>query len=152
MALVHEFVLLTQEECKEKINLNDIRVNKDVLEIHDDIILYIYDSLKWVPQAQTANSTEREYGLNYYGITMIDKEGAIVLYNILKAWSDLFKNSPPVLILTGSYSWTEGKDISSGGYEVIELDRDEVIGQFNKLMSFAKKVINENYQILHFGI
>ncbi|HEY9059618.1 MAG TPA: hypothetical protein VIO64_03805 [Pseudobacteroides sp.] len=51
MALVHEFVLLTQEECQEEVILNDIRANKDVLEIHDDIILYIFDSLKWVPQA-----------------------------------------------------------------------------------------------------
>jgi len=149
MALVHEFVLLTQEECQEEINLNDIRANKDVLKIHDDIILYIFDSLKWVPQAQTGYSSVRKYGLNYYGITEIGKEGAIVLFNILKAWSGLFKNSPPMLHLTGSYSWTEGE---TGAYEVIELDRDKVIGQFNKLMSFAEKVINDNCQILHFGI
>lgn len=152
MALIHEFVLLTQEECQEEVILNDIRANKDVLEIHDDIILYIFDSLKWVPQALSGYSNERKYGLNYHGITEIDKEGAIVLYNILKAWSDMFKNSPPMLTLTGIYSWTEGENINTGAYEVIELDRDKVIGQFNKLTSFTEKVINNNCKILHFGI
>jgi hypothetical protein len=152
MALVHEFVLLTQEEWQKEVILNDIRANKDVLEIHDDIILYILDSLKWVPQAKTRYSSEIKYGLNYHGITEIDREGAIVLYNILKAWSDLFKNSPPILQLTGSYYWTEDENINTGAYEVIELDRDKVIEQFNKLMYFAEKVINDNCQILHFGI
>lgn len=151
MALIHEFVLLTQEECKKEVILN-IRANKDVLEIHDDIILYIFDSLKWVPQASNGCSGEKKYGFNYYGITEIDKEGAIVLCNILKAWSDLFKNSPPKLILTGNYSWTEDEKIDTGAYEVIEIDRDKVIGQFNKLMFFAEKAINDNCQILHFGI
>jgi len=152
MALVHEFVLLTQEECLEEVILNDMRANKDVLEIHDDIILYIFDSLKWVPQAQTGYSNERKYGLNYHGITEIDKDGAIVLCNILKAWSDLFKNTPPMLTLTGSYFCTEGGVINSGAYEVIEIDRDKVIWQFHKLMYFAEKTISDNFQILHLGI
>lgn len=152
MSLTHEFALLTQEECQKETIFNDIRTNKDVLEIHDDIIQYISDSLKWVPQALSEGSGERKYGLNYHGITELDKEGAIALCNILKAWSDLFRNSPQKLILTGSYCWTDDENINSGAYEVIELSRDDVIEKFEKLISLAEKVQADSYHILHFGI
>lgn len=148
MALVHDFLLLEGEELLDP----NLKKNRDVVEIDDDIILYINDSLKWVPQAQNAYLNEKKYGLNYYGFTYFDKDGVEILYQILKAWSDLFKNSPPKLKLTGQYYWLEGENINSGKYERIELDRDTVIEKFQKLMAFAEKVMNHDYELVHFGI
>lgn len=52
--------------------MNDIHNKTDVVEITDDIILYINDTLKWMPQKQTYISQSQLYGLNYHGITEID--------------------------------------------------------------------------------
>lgn len=148
ISIAHEFVVLTIKECRKKLSLNDIRATKKVLEIQDYIILYINDSLKWVPQA--SNSQNIKYGLNYSGITEIDKDGARVLYNILRAWSELFKNSPSKLILTGEYTYLDDVSVA---YKIHELCRDEVIDKFEELISFTKIVEENNYhyRLLHFG-
>jgi hypothetical protein len=51
------------------------------VDIHDDLIQYINDSLQWIP---TINPSipESGYGLNIHGITLIDEHGAVLMGNI----------------------------------------------------------------------
>jgi len=158
MGLQHEFFLITEDEC-QKIHYcdGDYFLSKDsryIAVIHDDIIQYIYDTLRWIPCINPAINYERGFGLHNWGVTLFDKEAAEVLFNIVKAWADLFSNGPTTLNLRGNYSWIEDEGMQSGDYEILEIARDELVENFRKLQSFAEQVmVNSNkYFILHHGI
>jgi len=77
----------------------------DGVEIHDDIIVYIYDTLKWIPSKKHALAgSPNGTGINYHGVTLFDHESAIVLGSVFNAWKLLFENSPDILELRGSIS------------------------------------------------
>jgi hypothetical protein len=158
MGLQHEFFLITEDEYKEmSYDDRDYSLSKDssdIAVIHDDIIQYIYDTLRWIPSINPAINYAKGFGLYNWGVTLFDKEGAEVLFNIAKAWADLFLNGPTTLKLTGNYSWGGEKDVEDGEYEIIEIARDELVENLRKLQSFAEQVmVNSNkYYILHHGI
>jgi len=117
------------------------------------VIQYIYDTLRWIPSINPARNCERGFGLNNYGITLIDKEGAEVILKIAKAWADLFSNGPSILRLTGNYGCiTNDKGIEEGNYEIIEVNRDELVESFRKLQLFSEKVMLNQFFIIHHGI
>ncbi|MCB2300827.1 hypothetical protein [Clostridium tagluense] len=121
--------------------------------LHDDIVQYIHDTLIWIPSINPAMNYERGLGLNNYGITLFDKEGAEVILKIAKAWADLFTYGPSTLNLTGSYGWiTDDNGILDGDYERFNINRDELVNRFRKLQLFSEKVISNKYFILHHGI
>lgn len=103
MGLEHEFFLITYDEYEEMLYGGYILSSEDLSNgvlIHDDIVQYIQDTFNWVPSINLGNSYQRELGLNNYGVTLFDKEGAEVIFNITKAWADLFSNGPMTLKLT----------------------------------------------------
>lgn len=158
MGLKHKFFLIEQNDCEEIIcNMGDVSledVNNCVL-IHDDIIQYINDTLRWIPSINPGNGYEKGFGLNSYGITLFDKEGAEVIFNIAKAWADLFSNGTPTLKLKGSYYWTKNDNGDlDGEYEIVDVNRNELVSDIRKLQSFAEKIIQnlDKYFIVHFGI
>jgi hypothetical protein len=158
MSLTHEFFLISLEEDLSEnsylmMNLGKWK-NDKVVVLHDDIITYIFDSLKWIP---TINPSTQKlgYGLNYHGISIINSQnshdGSVITRNIFNTWADLFVNSPEKLLLKGQFSWIDG-DISKGKYEYLEYDRDEIINTFRTIALFADQVRLNNLQILHIGI
>ncbi len=156
MGLEHEFFLVTYDEYEEMsydgyyFSLED---SSNVVLLHDDIIQYIQDTLRWIPSINPAMNYEIGFGLNNYGITLFDKEGAEVIFKIAKAWGDLFSNGPATLKLTGNYGWGPGDNaITDGDYERLDISRDELVKSFRKLQLFSEKVISNNYFILHHGI
>lgn len=155
MSLLHEFILIPQDEIAniEKINNETLLTvpSSNKVEIHDDIIQYIFDTLRWVPTINTCKNNENGLGLNNWGITLISKDGAEVLMKISKAWADLFSNGPSKIILKGKYTWTDEK-IDQGQYEILEFDRNELVGEFIRLYEYSQSVINENYYLFHRGI
>lgn len=88
----------------------------DSVVIHDDIILYISDTLKC----------------------------------IFSAWRDLFLNSPDVLELIGEFAMTEdGDGVKSGHYEKLVYNRDEIVRQFEKMISLSDKLSESNLYLYH---
>lgn len=156
MALEHEFLLVTYNEYLNVLydecytELGDF--SNQVL-IHDDVIQYIQDTLNWIPSINPAMNYQKQFGLCNYGVTLFDKEGAEIILRLTKAWNELFLNGPATLKLTGNYGWiTNELGITQGNYELIEVDRDTLIGGLEKLQLFSEKVIAGDYLILHRGI
>ncbi len=164
MALLHKFFLVEREwylqskssedslqlhlELEKCENLPN-RGIKDAVEIHDDLIRYMYDTLKWVPTYNTANR-KFDFFINLYGITLIDKRNAVWIKNIFNAWASLFSYAPEHFELTGGYYTIEGKE--EGGYEIIKVDRNEIVITLKKIASFAERTMESNMLILHNGI
>jgi hypothetical protein len=164
MALTHEFILIPEDTDPlfylQKLHWNesgDVSINEDsdiygLVKISDDVILYIMDSLNWIP---TFNPSTRKkgYGLNYYGITVIkymeDHDGATVAQNIFNSWAELFSHAPETITLKGEFMWEED---GHGEYEKISINRDEIVASLRTLASFAEQAIRDNKQVLHCGI
>ena len=90
MPLLHDFVLLNKNEfsyddCCELVG----KVSYDV-SIHDDLIIYFNDFLKWIPTYNPSLKV-RHTGLNYYGVTVIDGDGAALLHKDLKCKAPLIE-------------------------------------------------------------
>lgn len=153
MGLEHEFFLIP--------NTIDVKVfwldrdNKcviDRVEIHDDLIQYILDSLEWIPSKNPAlQGIPDGRGINYYGVTLFDKQSSSTLVNVFTSWRDLFKNAPTTLELTGEFVYYE-KDEMLGEYEKLVFNRDEVIMLFDKIISMATQLAKGNCYLYHCGI
>ena len=155
MSLVHEFFLLPKKEnvidWEDWYSRNRLEW-QDKIEIPDDIILYIFDSLNWVPTLNPETNND-SHGLNYYGVTLIEKDGAILLKRILESWISLFINGPSVFKLRGKFIWVEeNKDDGYWQRENIEFERDYVIRILKKLKDFSCRLENDNVFIMHYGI
>lgn len=154
MALVHEFYLILAVGDAEHLWMNIANNPKvmDYVVIYDDIILYINDTLKWIPSRNPALSgAPTGAGINYHGVTLFDQHSAAALHRIFCAWRDLFLNSPQVLELTGEFYTVEGEE-QSGQYERLIYERDEVIEQFAKMISFADRLAEGGFYLYHCGI
>jgi hypothetical protein len=152
----HEFFLVSYDEYEEMGYDGYCSTPEDlsnVVLIHDDIIQYIQDSLNWIPSINPAMNYQKQFGLCNYGITLFDKEGASAVYNLAKAWADLFSNAPTNLKLTGNYGFygiKDGKPV--GKYNLVEVEREKLVDNFRKLQCFSEKVILGDYLLLHHGI
>lgn len=156
MGLNHEFFLVANDEYKEQLYEGyylPVEDSSDHILIHDDIIQYMRDTLTWIPSINPAMNYEKGFGLNNYGITLFDKDGAEIIFKVAKAWEDLFSNGPSILKLTGNYGWvTDDMGVTDGNYEIIEVDRNELVASLRKLQLFSDKAIYDRYFILHHGI
>ncbi|MFD3156331.1 hypothetical protein ACFIJ5_05645 [Haloimpatiens sp. FM7330] len=158
MAMIHEFILVpkynewdwsydnvVRDSCGE-IDMLKSGI-KDFVEIHDDIIIYINDTLNWIPSKNPAfEDMPKGFGLNHYGITLFDKESAPIIKNIFSGWIKIFSQAPSKFKLTGEY------ELGSETYEKIQLERNKVIDSFEKMFLLANKLENENYYLIHLGI
>jgi len=124
------------------------------VSIHDDLLYYIYDSLKWVRSFNPAKGMAPQTGVNFTGPTVIKEVGARSLHKSLCAWSLLFQQSPQVLTLTGGYTHDYGRTDGEGFYEKLEYDRDMIIEKFDILAGMCLKVANSHGQsyIMHIGL
>ena len=108
MPLLHDFVLLNKNEfsyddCCELVG----KVSYDV-SIHDDLIVYFNDFLKWIPTYNPSLKV-RHTGLNYYGVTVIDGDGAKEAFQLFSSLVNVLKLSSVhdkfhrVLVLSGFF-------------------------------------------------
>jgi hypothetical protein len=124
----------------------------DSVIIHDDIILYMMDTLKWIPSRNAARSgMPAGAGINYHGMTLFDEVSARNLKDVFSAWRDLFLNSPLVLKLTGEFITIVGEE-QSGHYEKLFYNRNEIVKQFEKIISFAERLSEGEFYVYHCGI
>lgn len=115
------------------------------IKVNDDIIVYMNDTLKWIPTIYPYNE-EPFMGLYLHGPTIIYTEGAYIAQNIFRTWASLFENAPLKFELTGLHI--------GDGYETLHVDKNEIISALKKLEEYAAKVIEAKGElyILHFGI
>jgi len=150
MSLEHQFIVLPKTEYSEKwLDWSFMKKqNVEIANIHDDIIQYILDSLKWIP---TTNPSipDKGYGLNNYGITLIEKEGIFQMQKIFEAWIELFSNAPDITILTGNY---EFKENGKGRYQKIKISKQKLLDDFSKIVAFSKLSFEKDYYVVHYGI
>lgn len=154
MALEHEFYLIPNTIDVGRFWM-DRENNPKVIDsvvIQDDIILYVSDTLKWIPSKNPAlHGTPISAGINYHGVTLFDEDSATTLESIFSSWRDLFLNSPTVLELTGEFVMVEGGEQSSH-YEKLVYNRNEIIKQFEKIISFSDRLSEGDFHLYHCGI
>ena len=151
--LNHDFLLLSIRENSYTYYMRWIN-NPLAVQIHDDVMDYIQDTLNWVTCYNPAKKMMKHSGLNFCGPTIIKSDGAVVTTKIFTAWANLLSNGPKEIKLTGPYGWIEGESKETGSYSAIKVDRDEVVERFKKLADFSKQVVDSEDElfILHLGI
>ena len=154
MSLEHEFFLVPNTVSYQEL-MGSNEKNPDILDsidLSDDLIQYIADSLNWIPCKNPAISMTREVkGINYYGVTLFDQTSAATMKSIFTAWHSLFSNSPEKLELTGEFVVSSKKNIL-GEYECLIFIRDDVLELLERLLSMIDRLKEENLYLYHLGI
>ncbi|PGZ93358.1 hypothetical protein [Bacillus sp. AFS029533] len=155
MPLIHDFYLVPKDVTLK----NDIIGYMDSIiefgvahvKIQDELILYMNDTISWVPSKRTPFTKGfNEMGLDYYGITIFDENSTTILKDVLLGWRIIFASAPKVLILTGMY--VEGDHEEDGEYEKITFNQDEVLQQLDALIALIVEVEKHSHKIYHIGI
>lgn len=150
MALMHDFAIIDKSLVN---NAGDFikHDNPNKVAIHDDIISYIMDTLKWVIGFNPYQNSH-VYGLCYHGVTCFDNQLITPFKQIIIHWRNLFTNAPNEFTLTGQWITTIG-DNDNGEYEKISVNRDELLAQLNALIQYCVQIENdENLVLVHRGI
>ena len=160
--LNHDFMLLASEEHPIE-NWESCYHNPDAVKIHDDVLEYLADTLKWIPTYNPA--TKRPFqGLCWHGPTVIRESGALVTAKVFSLWADLLNCGPADLELTGAFGWKVENDPDKDGferivprsakYERLVINRDRLVASLHTLVSYAERVQQTQgaYYILHLGI
>ena len=155
MSLTHEFFLLDVD-----FDLNNryewYRKNRytcaDKSVVSDETIQYMTDFLNWLPSYNPETKVSHK-GLNYYGVTVINKLGAEKLIKILDKWLELIGEAPDTFSLRGDTIWKE-EDNEEGYWEQtrIWLKRETMKSELEVLIELAAKASANNQLIIHFGI
>lgn len=149
MGLEHEFLLVQEplETTEVWLLRENVKVIDEVL-IHDDLIQYISDSLEWIPSKNpTKKGNPPGQGINYFGVTLFDQPSAVSLTGIFTAWKNLFEHAPSTFVLTEGLIYAREEE-----YERIPFNRDEVVRQFEKMISMADLLATGRYSLYHLGI
>ncbi|PJN90703.1 hypothetical protein [Bacillus sp. mrc49] len=70
---------------------------------------------------------------------------------LFSSWKNLFKNAPASFVLTGAYVYGES-DTQDGYFEKLTLSRDEVMAQFEKIISMSEALAKGEFFLYHCGI
>jgi hypothetical protein len=128
----------------------------NAVQIHDDLLRYIGDSLKWIPChfPKRPNELIDCSGLNLIGITIIKEEGASIAHRIFDLWAELFRHGPEALKLSGEWTWIDGEPMESGELSTIVENRENLVSSLNKIAEYAKQVCESQGRlyVLHMGI
>lgn len=112
-----------------------------------DLIRYMNDTLNWIPAYNPATSQPCS-GLNMWGVTLIEQDGAATGESVFRAWARLLQNGPAIIQLTGAYSE------DTGSYEQLRYSRDDTVRVLNTLAEYCVqvKVANGLLYIYHGGV
>lgn len=139
MPLAHKFAIIPRESTET--NITD---QMDFIEISDELIQYINDSLNWIKSIW--NGEEEKEGISYYGFSIIKEGELLKLINIIMYWKQLFQFATDEFSITGSFLPEENK------YEKINMKKEELLEILDLWMKVCRKALIENAKILHNGI
>lgn len=124
--------------------------------LSDAVVWYMHDTLCWIPTLNPTNQQELAgYGLNLYGITIINCTGAAVAQQVFRTWADLFATGPETLHLRGPWSEQPGEDpdsVEQSGYTTCYLERDTLVAALRTLATFAEQARSGEFVLLHAGV
>src|SRR5262249_46547120 len=133
----HDFLLLPEKGGDYSDYMGHFR-NPEAIKLDDDIVGYIFDTLKWIPSINPSNPAEwGGLGLNYYGPTVINKPGAATAARIFRLWAALLQEGPETLELTGGFEWTEDP-LTDGRYAAVAARRDSVVNTLQAIAELAE--------------
>jgi hypothetical protein len=125
---------------------------KEKVGISDDLILYMIDTLEWIPSFNPVTK-ENGKGLVYHGVTIINRESSSQLKAIIESWVNLFSQGPDLINLCGQ---TVGKEDERGEvyFEVerIKMSKKDIMQVLNELIKLSSRTIDGEYLIMHVGI
>lgn len=148
----HEFMLLTEKNGTYADYMQHFNDPK-ALTVNDDLVLYMMDTMRWIPSINPSNPNEWSgFGLNYYGPTVINRTGAGKAARIFRLWVSMFQEGPSELKLTGTYEWLEDDHSTIGRFPKIKLSRDSVIKTVNDLAALAETAVSGQFYVLHMGV
>ncbi|MBW4497909.1 MAG: Coagulation factor 5/8 type-like protein [Oscillatoria princeps RMCB-10] len=149
----HKFFCLRKGEKRYEKFTEFYRAAPDV-EIHDDLIRYINDTLLWVPCTHLSGLKKKmSYGLMLYGDTIIKQEGAEIFGHVIESWANLFSKAPSKFELTGGVMVQSDRRLTDPmEFYKIEIERDVVVENLRTLANYAKQAAAGDYFILHIGI
>ncbi|HTN87838.1 MAG TPA: hypothetical protein VL242_29355 [Sorangium sp.] len=149
--LDHDFFLLDRAEHPFTA-YGDFAGSSGAIQIHDDLVQYMTDALRWIPSLNPARK-RRGFGLNIHGPTIITDAGAPIARRIFESWERLFSSSPPMLRLTGAWCETVGSP-GTGRYLKLTYRRDDAVTRLRGLASLCRRVERGGGQryLLHMGI
>jgi len=151
MSLQHTFYIIDSEIINRKQKIDETAIlnnNYDKIILSDQLIMYLMDTMKWIPSFNLAKS-KSDYGINYHGITLFKEEGLKKLYKIINAWIVMFSNASEHIELKGSFMFN---DDNEGYYEKILYEKNDLLILFNSFKNLIKKAINLKMFLIHFGI
>lgn len=155
MGLNHGFVLADYKTDNEY-SLGKFNHNPHAVYLHDDFISYVWDTLLWIP-TMNPSTNQSSYGLNRWGHTLIECEGAQIASRVFMAWSQLLAIGPSELELTGLFVLPPKEEIRMpndpyGYYDKINYDRDNLLTVINQLVIWCNLVSNSTGEMyLHHG-
>jgi len=156
VSLTHEFFLIKNEfDLKDRYEWYSTNRYSwaDKFEVSDKIIQYLMDLLNWLPSSYNPETKESHNGLNYYGVTVINKPGAEKLIKILDKWLKLIEEAPDTFSFRGDTVWKEEEN-EEGYWEQTRnwIKRETMQSELENLIDLAVKASNNNQIIIHFGI
>lgn len=153
--LIYDFHLLERSEF-DCWDYSKFYNHPHAVQIHDDLLRYISDSLKWIPChfPKKRQKLLECKGLNLIGVTIIKDEGALIAQGIFGRWADLFSHGPEVLELTGAWSWIDGEPMQTGKFSTIVECRDNLVSSLRQIAEYSKRVSESSGRlyVLHMGI
>jgi hypothetical protein len=148
----HDFLLLPEKDEHYSDYMRYIN-DPNALTVDDDLVVYVQDTLNWIPTINPANpAVWGGYGLNYYGPTVINKAGAAKMARIFNLWAALLQEGPEEVKLRGGYEWTEEETSSGGRYAIVTAPRDSVVKTFRAIAAIGEQAASGKFYVLHLGV
>ncbi|MGK7377268.1 hypothetical protein ACSFXN_05460 [Planococcus sp. 1R117A] len=154
MSLAHEFFLVPNTVSYQEL-MGSNEKNPDIIDsidLPDNLIQYIADSMNWIPCKNPAVSMTREVkGIHYHGVTLFDQTSAATMKSIFTAWHSLFSNSLEKLELTGEFVHSSNKKVLCGRERLL-FCRNDVLELLERLLSMIERLKEKNLYLYHLGI
>lgn len=151
----HDFWIFA-EGSRAYSDYDDLLSRKNVpVRVPDDVLRYFHDCFSWVPTLNPAVSNQKQSGLgfNYYGPTIVNRQGAENWERILFHLKELYQGAPDLLHLTGPWTTDPSTQSSTAGYyEVLEIKKTWLITVLTTLHEFAQLASLNSHFVLHIGI
>ena len=161
MSLIHEVYLVKLEDHKvlrtedlynellsEKGNSNYEIIDK--IEFSDDVFGYLEDILNWLPiSVPMFPEVIKDRGIKRYGISILDIEAYIPLYNIINGLIQILSVAQEDIKLTGDYVFDSAGD---GVYQTIVGKKPHILNEFIKIKEMIEYLKKDKYYVVHFGI
>ncbi|MHC5229815.1 hypothetical protein ACYSNW_16245 [Enterococcus sp. LJL99] len=122
----------------KNLTYKEVSIDKKI-SIDDHFILYIFDSLEWVPSRWIRISNKKK-GLDYYGITFFVAKEIDSFKAILMSWYALVQNAPDKFKLARSLfpeDW---------------FYKEQILGELENVIALCEQANKEKKVLVHFGI